>query len=127
MPPSSSSRPQIRGGGRAAPAAANPAVQGHGGGRERGGKEEGGAGARSLAAAGPEAARGGLAATAGGSGRRVALGRRPRGVVAVKGVGESTGELRGSISPAHLGLEWSREVGPREAGAAAALRGLGES
>ena len=55
---------------------ANPAVQDHGGGRERGGKEEGGTGARSLAAAGLEAARGGLAKTAGGSGRRVALGRR---------------------------------------------------
>jgi len=34
-------------------------------------------------------------------------------------VGESTGELGGSISPAHLGLEWSGKVGPRKAGAAA--------
>ena len=39
--------------------------------------------------------------------------------MAVKGVGESTGELGGSISPAHLGLEWSGKVGPRKAGAAA--------
>ena len=88
---------------------------------------EGGGRVRSPVAARPEAARDGLATTAGGSGRRVALGRRPRGVVAVKGVGESTGELGGSISPAHLGLEWSGKVGPRKAGAAAALRGLGES
>ena len=76
----SPSSPHIeeQGRGRRSPAAANPAVQGHGGGRERGGKEEGGAGARSLTAAGPEAARGGLAVTAGVSGQRVALGRRCR-------------------------------------------------
>ena len=43
----------------------------------------------------------------------------PQSLVAVKGVGESTGELGGSISPAHLGLEWSGKVGPRKAGAAA--------
>ena len=103
MPPSSSSRPQNRGGGRAAPAAANPAVQVHGGGRERGRKKEGIAVSRIPAAARPEAARGGLATTAGGSGRRVALGQRSRGVVAVKGMGEGTREPRGVGSPAHLG------------------------
>ena len=68
-------------------------------------KREEGRRVRSPAAARLEAARGGLATTAGGSGRWVALGRRPRGVVAVKGVGESTGELGGSISP--LTMDWN--------------------
>ena len=66
-------------------------------------KREGGGRVRSPVAARPEAARGGLATTAGGSGRRVALGQRSRGVVAVKWMEESTREPRGVGSPAHLG------------------------
>ena len=35
--------------------------------------------------------------------------------------GRSTREGSSLIAPAHLGLEWSREAGQQEAGAAAAL------
>ena len=57
---------------------------GLGGGRDRGAKEEGGVGARSPAAARPEAARGGLATGAGGGGRG--------GAAAVLGGGQGEGE-----------------------------------
>ena len=83
-------------------------------GKERG-RREGPIPGRSLARGGPRwSSHNGLRQRAAGG-----AGPVPQSLVAVKGVGESTGELGGSISPAHLGLEWSGEVGAREAGAAA--------
>jgi len=70
---------------------------------------EGGGRVRSPVAARPEAARDGLATTAGGSGRRVALGRRPRGVVAVKGGGGKHWGTRGLDFPRSPWIGMERE------------------
>ena len=66
---------------------------------------------------GRSSARGGLATAAGGYGRRMALGRRCRARRRLGSGGGALGDSGGSISPAHLGLAWSREAGSREAGA----------
>ena len=48
-----------------------------------------------------------------------AVAAMPWGVRAAREWGRSIREGSGLIALAHLGLEWSREVGRREAGAAA--------
>ena len=88
---SSSPRAEKQGRGRRIAGGARAADLGLGGGHGEGGKREGGGRVRFPAAARPEAARGGLATTAGGSRRRVALGRRP-GLDGASGGGEKREE-----------------------------------